>query len=112
MEIKEADIVLCKFYFSDMKKFKNRPVLVFKDNLPHDDFIGIPISSKVHKLFTDEHIIYNVDFESGSLPASSKIMIRKTFVVSKEVVVKKYGTLKKDIYIKYSQLFCKYFGCK
>jgi len=38
MEINIADIVLCEFYFSDLKKSKNRPVLVFKDNLPHDDF--------------------------------------------------------------------------
>ena len=112
MEIKEADVVLCKFYFSDMKKFKNRPVLVFKDNLPHDDFVGIPISSKIQNLFVDEHIIDNLEFESGSLPISSKIMIRKTFVVSKQVVVKKYGTLKKDVYLNYHDLFCKYFGCE
>ena len=101
MEIKEADIVLCKFYFSDMKQFKNRPVLVFKDNLPHDDFIGIPISSKVQNLFADEYPIGNDAFESGALPASSKIMLRKTFVVSKRVVLKKYGTLTTNAYAKY-----------
>lgn len=28
MEIKQADAVLCKFYFSDLKKSKNRSVLV------------------------------------------------------------------------------------
>ena len=33
-DIKQFDIVLCKFYFSDISKSKNRPVLVFKDNLP------------------------------------------------------------------------------
>ena len=112
MEISIADIVLCEFYFSDLKKSKKRPVLVFKDNLPHDDFIGIPISSKIQNLFVDEHIIDNLEFDSGSLPVSSKIMIRKTFVVSKQVVVKKYGTLKKDAYFKYHDLFCEYFGCK
>ena len=111
MEIKEADIVLCKFYFSDMKKSKNRPVLVFKDNLPHDDFIAIPISSKIQNLFEDEYVIDNLEFENGELPASSKIMIRKTFVVSKQVVIKKYGTLKSDVYLKYQNLFCNYFGC-
>ncbi len=37
MDIKQFDIVLCKFYFSDIKKSKNRPVLIFKDNSPYDD---------------------------------------------------------------------------
>jgi mRNA interferase MazF len=111
MEIREADIILCKFYFSDMKQFKNRPVMVFKDNLPHDDFVGIPLSSKIHNLFDDEYIIDNIEFENGELPVISKLMIRKTFVVSKQTVVKKYGTLKSDAYIKYHNYFCNYFGC-
>ena len=111
MEIKEADIVLCKFYFSDMKKSKNRPVLVFKDNLPHDDFVAIPISSTIQNLFDDEYMIDNSEFENGKLPVSSKIMMRKTFVVSKQVVIKKYATLKNDVYLKYQNLFCDYFGC-
>ena len=42
MEIKQADVVLCKFYFSDLKKSKNRPVLILKDNLPFNDFVAIP----------------------------------------------------------------------
>ncbi len=111
MEINEADIVLCKFYFSDMKQSKNRPVLVFKDNLPHNDFIAIPISSKVTKLFEDEYPIDNNLFQSGGLPTVSKIMIRKTFVVSKQAVLKKYGTLTQEAYHKYHSLFCLYFGC-
>jgi mRNA interferase MazF len=42
MEIKHLDIVLCEFYFSDLNKSKKRPVLIFKYNLPHNYFIGIP----------------------------------------------------------------------
>ena len=34
MDINVGDILLCKFYFSDLQTSKNRPVLVFKDNLP------------------------------------------------------------------------------
>jgi mRNA interferase MazF len=62
MEINQADVVLCKFYFSDTKTSKDRPVLVFKDNLPHKDFVGIPLSSKTHNLLEDEFIIDNLDF--------------------------------------------------
>ena len=41
MELKEADVVLCEFYFSDLSQSKKRPVLIFKDNLPYNDFVGI-----------------------------------------------------------------------
>jgi len=59
MEISQADVVLCEFYFSDLKKSKNRPVLVLKDNLPYNDFVAIPISSKIEKLQIDEVILDN-----------------------------------------------------
>lgn len=88
MEIKQGDIVLCTFYFSDMNQSKDRPVLVFKDNLPHNDFIAIPISSKIQNLHQDEMIIDHADFIDGNIPVKSKLMIRKTFVVSKAVVLK------------------------
>ena len=110
MEITQGDVVLCEFYFSDMKQTKNRPVLVFKDNLPFDDFVAIPISSKVNKLTSDE-LIDSSMFASGSLPVKSKIMIRKTFIVAKSVVLKKYGNLKNEKFVEFHNEFCKYFGC-
>jgi mRNA interferase MazF len=64
MEIKEADILLCEFYFSDLKKSKNRPVLVLKDNLPYNDFVAIPISSKINSLHEDEVLLDNSKFEA------------------------------------------------
>ena len=111
MEIKEGEIVLCKFYFSDLKKSKNRPVLVFKDNLPYNDFIAIPISSKVDNIYSDEVLIYDDDFTDGKLPVVSKLILRKTFVVSKGSIIKKYGVLNKLAYKKYHDMFCLYFGC-
>lgn len=112
MEVKQADIVLCKFYFSDMQQFKNRPVLVLKDNLPFDDFIAIPISSKIHNLHEDEYMLENSEFDNGTIPLSSKLMIRKTFVVSKASVEKRYGTLSQKSFLKYHNYFCSYFGCQ
>lgn len=112
MDIKQFDIVLCKFYFSDIKKSKNRPVLVFKDNLPYDNFVANPISSKIDKLHEDEVIISIDDLSDGVLPKTSKLMVRKTFIVSKEVVLKKYSTISQDSYRKYHKIFCNYFGCK
>ena len=112
MELALADIVLCEFYFSDLKTSKKRPVLIFKDNLPYNDFIAIPISSKTDRLKSDEHIIDNDNLEHGSIPKKSKLMIRKTFVVSKDVILKKYGKLNKMSFDKYHLEFCKYFNCE
>lgn len=111
MEVKTCDIVLCEFYFSDLKTSKNRPVLVFKDNLPYDDFIAIPISSKIEKLQNDEILLDKKSFTSGSIPVKSKLMIRKTFVVSKQVIIKKYGTIDNRTFEKLHKSFCEYFAC-
>lgn len=111
MELKQSDVVLCEFYFSSLNKSKKRPVLVFKDNLPYNDFVAIPISSKIANLKEDEILIDNSDFKDGKISRNSKLMTRKTFVVSKDVVIKKYGTLKEESFIKNHNNFCKYFGC-
>ncbi len=84
---------------------------MFKDNLPYDDFVAIPISSKINSLQNDEVLLDTSDFTEGVLPVVSKLMIRKTFVVSKKVVLKKYGSLNEAAYTKYHKLFCEYFEC-
>ena len=111
MEIKPGEVVLCRFYFSDSKQSKNRPVLVFKDNLPFDDFVAIPISSQIVNRYNDEFLIEEKDFSDGGIPKTSKIMLRKTFVVSKQAVIKRYGTLVETSLKKYQTLFCLYFDC-
>ena len=111
MEVAQGDVVLCEFYFSDLKSSKKRPVLVLKDNLPFDDFVGIPISSRIEKLYDDEDILNTIDFEDGAIPKESKLMIRKTFVVSKTVVLKRYGHLKEQSFQKFHKIFCAYFEC-
>jgi len=112
MAIKEADVVLCEFYFSDLRRSKKRPVLVFKDNLPFDDFIAIPISSKIEKMQEDEVILSIEDFKEGTIPTMSKLMIRKTFVVSKSAVLKRYGSIIDESFNRYHEIFCSYFNCK
>ena len=74
MEITSLDIVLCEFYFSNLNQSKKRPVLVFKDNLPFDDFIAIPISSKIGNMTKDEILIELKNFENGSIPVKSKLI--------------------------------------
>ena len=111
MEVKAADVVLCEFFFSDGKGSKERPVLVLKDNLPYDDFVGIPISSQTQTIQHDEIVLDSSKFKEGVIPRPSKLIIRKTFVISKSVVIKKYGTLKNNYFKECHKAFCRYFNC-
>jgi mRNA interferase MazF len=111
MEITQGEVVLCEFYFSDFKQHKLRPVVVFKDNLPFDDFVGMPVSSRLDRMNDDEIVIEQSDFSAGILPKRSKVMVRKTFVISKQVIVKKYGILSSEIFHRLHRGFCDYFGC-
>jgi len=92
-------------------KSKNRPVLVLKDNLPFDDFVAIPISSQIGNRHQDEILIEEKDFLQGGIPKTSKVMLRKTFVVSKQVVIKSYSILTKASFKQYKALFCQFFDC-
>ena len=111
MEVEEGQIVLCKFYFTDAKRYKNRPVLVFKDNLPFNDFIGIAISSQVEKMHEDEYIIEASMLAIGTLPKVSKVMLRKTFVVEKSLMIKSYGLMDNKSFETLKHNFCKYHHC-
>ena len=71
MDLAQGDVVLCKFFFSDLLTSKNRPVLVFKDNLPFNDFIAVPISSKIDKFHYDEIEIGPNNFSTGGIPKRS-----------------------------------------
>ena len=67
MDLKQAEVVLCEFYFSDLKQ--NKPQAIKSDG-------------------------------------------KKTFVISKQVVIKKYGTLSTQSFRKLHLTFCRYFGCE
>ena len=88
MEINVADVVLCEFYFSDLKTSKKRPVLFLKDNLPYDDFVGIPISSQLEQLHHDEHEIDNSAFSHGGIPKKSKLILRNRLLFQKRQSLK------------------------
>jgi len=83
MEISQAEVVLGEFYFSDLKQNKLRPVVVFKNHLPFEDFVGMPVSSRLDSIKNDEIAIDQSDFIAGRPPKRSKVMVRKTFVIAK-----------------------------
>jgi mRNA interferase MazF len=112
VEIAIGSIVLCEFYFSDLKQSKKRPVLVLKDNLPYNDFVAVPISSKISNQHSDEVLIDDSNFFLGGIPKPSKVILRKTLTISKSSVIKSYGVLNDDSIKNLKELFCSYFECK
>lgn len=111
MDLMPGDVLLCEFYFSDFQDFKRRPVIVLKSNLPFDDFVGIPVSSQISRLHDDEFILEPADMVLGALPKRSKIMVRKTFVISRQVVTKKYGQISPARFQQLHRDFCRFFDC-
>lgn len=111
MDLAPGDLVLCEFYFSDLRTHKRRPVIVLKAGLPFHDFVGIPVSSQTAKLHEDESILEPSDLAIGILPKRSKIMIRKPFVIANDVVLKRYGRLSQERLGQLHTDFCRYFSC-
>ena len=62
-------------------------------------------------MYDDKMMFSSIDFKIGSIPKDSKLMLRKTFVVSKDVVLKKCGTLSSQVYKTIQHAFGQYFNC-
>ncbi len=53
MEIARGDLVLCRFFFSDLLTSKNRPVVVFKSNLKKYGTLDNAMFKKCQESFCD-----------------------------------------------------------
>ena len=102
MEIKQKDIVLLPYPFTDLKGKKIRPALVVSNdsvNSKSKDCIMLPLTSVIK----DEPYsiaINQEDLSSGQLIKSSRIKIDKIFTVEKRLIVMKIGTLSHNTFEK------------
>jgi len=74
MDVKQGELVLCEFYFSDLEQSKRRPVIVFRDNLPFGDFVGIPVSSKIDRLDAKGSVPFGSDPTQADRSLVSEVM--------------------------------------
>jgi mRNA interferase MazF len=85
LKVKQRDIILIKFPFSDYEGYKVRPAIVISNNnynISYDDVIVCAITTNI--LPSDFKVILeNPDIESGSLPRESAIRIDKPYSISK-----------------------------
>lgn len=105
--LKQGDIVVISFPFSNLKSFKRRPALVLA-TAEFDDIILCQITSKTYTSKQAIEITVN-DFRLGGLNQKSYVRPDKLFTVSSEIILKEIGTLNdqkmKEILVSLRRLF-------
>src|SRR3989344_8199848 len=102
MEIKQKDVVLLPYPFTDLKGKKVRPALIVSNDIVNNkskDCIMLPLTSVIK----DEPysiVINQDDLSSGQLIKSSRIKVDKIFTVEKRLIVMKIGTLRDNTFEK------------
>ncbi len=96
--MKQRDIVLLSYPFTDLKGAKVRPALVISNNKVNtnsEDCIMVPLTTVLKEEFFSIIISEN-DLISGTLIKPSRIKVDKIFTVRKSLVLKKIGILSLD----------------
>lgn len=100
--IRQREIYLALFPFTDLFRSKKRPVLVISNeyhNIRNQDIICCYVTS--HKPNFNNCIeIKDVDIENGNLEFKSVINPTKIFTLDKKLFYKKLATLRLEIYYK------------
>lgn len=96
---KQGDILLIPISFSDLTSRKKRPVLVISNsqyNYKTEDIVVVAITSNLE---SKEYAIKftNDDLIEGKLKVVSCIRTDKIYTLSKYIVIKKIGSVKKEI---------------
>jgi len=96
---KQGDIVLVPLPFTNLVSMKKRPVLVLSRNEYNnvaDDLIVVAITSNSdEKLYTVP--LKNENMADGTLKLDSYIRADKIYTLSQNLVVKRFGKVKKEI---------------
>lgn len=100
--IRQRDVLLVRFPFSDAKTYKTRPVLVLSNsrhNNVQEDIIVCPLTTNLKK--ADYSILVGIGgLDTGELKAPSRIRADKIAAVEKGFVVYKIGVLDNKIFEK------------
>jgi len=86
------EIILVKYPFTDLSDTKVRPaVIISEDNTLLDVFI-VPLTSKTNKLLSDEFVLEYWKESGLNIPTAVK---RGIYTISKKIIIKSIGKLKK-----------------
>jgi mRNA interferase MazF len=110
IDIRQGDIVLIPFPYSDLQTTKTRPVVVISNNRLNQtaDFIGIGISSK-EKPELSFLRVSNDDLKTGKIYHQSFIYPHKIYLLEKNMIQKIVAEVKPEIIQKTLILLQQYF---
>ena len=95
MNLKQRDLVLLPYPFSDQEGTKVRPAIIVSNenfNRKSQDFIMVPLTTTI-KEEPFSFIIRQEDLISGKLLKPSRVRVDKLFVVNKKLIMMEIGTL-------------------
>ena len=95
MKVKQRDIILIRFPFSDLSGAKVRPALVISNNQYNKEKLDCVVLAMTSNLSKSEYKIFveSRDLDSGSLPVKSSVRVDKPFSVAQGKVLKIQGKL-------------------
>ncbi len=105
MEIKQRDLVLISYPFSDFSGEKVRPAIVIsndRNNKSAEDVIVVPLTTNI-RIKDYSFLLKQEDLESGKLIKDSRVKVDKIFSVKKDLIRMIIGRVKKEILDKISE---------
>ena len=111
MELKQKDLVLLSYHFSDLKESKIRPAIVVSNdifNKKSKDCVMVPLTSII-KENSYSIIINHDDLSTGKLIKTSRVRVDKLFNVEKRLAIKVIGKIKDETFSKLKEAIFKIF---
>jgi mRNA interferase MazF len=107
MIVKQGDLILLSYPFSNLEEKKLRPALVISNNLfnkSSNDCIMVPLTSVI-KNEPYSVVIDSKDLEEGKLLKISRIKADRIFSIEKSLIQIKIGRVNKDTFEKVKKVF-------
>ncbi len=102
-ELKQRDLVLLSYPFSDFTSKKVRPAIILsKNNEEREDIILVPLTTNLN-VRDYSFLLKSIDLEEGELLKESKVKVDRIFSASKSLIVSKIGSVKEEIHKKILQ---------
>jgi mRNA interferase MazF len=98
LKVKQREIILIKFPFSDLTGTKIRPALVISNNGYNESSLDAFVLAITSNLSPNLYkiIIENKDLENGNLPVKSAIRVDKPFSVLQSKILKIQAKVKAE----------------
>lgn len=105
--VRQGDLVLLSYPFSDLEERKVRPALIISNNIfnkKSDDCIMVPLTGVI-KNEPYSVVISQENLEDGRLLKLSRIRVDKIFSVEKRLIRLRIGRLNKETFEKVKKEF-------